>query len=110
MCLHVRLELREVVDRALAVSRGNDVRGVLADVESDFAPRGTPTAAMESVKVKVPSWRIRSESLSSKGRERGIGSMVSQALLCLLIPHPWFARKDVHAPARSRSNQLCTYY
>ena len=36
----VRLELREVVDRALAVRRGDDVRGVLADVERDFAPRG----------------------------------------------------------------------
>ena len=38
--LDVRLELREVVDRALAVRRGDDVRGVLADVERDFAPRG----------------------------------------------------------------------
>ena len=34
----VRLEVGEVVDGALAVGCGDDVGGVLADVEGDFCP------------------------------------------------------------------------
>ena len=38
VCGNVGLEVGEVVDGTLAVGRGDDMGGVLADVEGDFGP------------------------------------------------------------------------